>query len=386
MTSHRAAKSSPAHSLELPGGHHTSFDSAHTPQSDSPARRHNMNFGKFSLGLLAAVATIHFLTVAKVIMFPIMLALVFFFLLSPLVRSLMRFRVPESIAAAVVVLTASLLIGGVAYLFIPRAANWVVNVPNTLQEARHKLAFVLEPMEQIDEASDKVSEITDSDKGTIKVAVEEPTFANDVLNITFSFVAGATITVVLTYMLLAVGRRTSFTLASLLHTHDEDQTQFLNLLRDVERGVSHYLTTITAINTGLGLVIGTVLWLLGYPDPLILGIMATMLNYIPFVGCLIGTTVTFLIGVVNLDETFYVIAGPACYFAINTLEGNVVTPMVLGSSMKLNPAVVFLGIVFWGWIWGIGGILIAVPLLGIVKIVCDHLEHSKPVGRVLAVD
>lgn len=384
-TSQQVAPNSPALPVEAFGFGNAPFETIPILQPHNSTRRPAVNFGKFSLGLLAAIVAIFFLSFAQAILFPITLALIFFFLLSPLVRALMRLRVPESVAAGCVVVAASLLIGGIGYLFITPAANWIVNVPHTLQDARRKLEFLVEPMKVIDRASEEVSAITAPDKGVIRVAIEPPALTNDVLNVTVSFVAGAGITIVLTYLLLAVGRRTSQTLASLMHT-DEDQKQFLELLRDVEHGVSHYLTTITAINIVLGLVIGATLYILGFPDPLILGIMAATLNYIPFVGCLIGTVVTFLIGVVNVEPTFYALAGPACYFAINTLEGNVITPMILGQSMKLNPAVVFLCIVFWGWIWGIGGVLIAVPLLGIVKIVCDHLERSKPVSRVLAVN
>ncbi len=133
-------------------------------------------------------------------------------------------------------------------------------------------------------------------------------------------------------------------------------------------------------------MIGTVLGLLGFPDPILLGIMAMMLNYIPFLGCLAGTTVTFLIGVVYVDAPVMALAGPGLYLLINMLEGNVITPMILGQSMKLNPPVVFLFIVFWGWVWGIGGILIAVPLLGILKIIFQHLEQSKPLARFIGSD
>ncbi|MCA9022113.1 MAG: AI-2E family transporter, partial [Planctomycetaceae bacterium] len=163
-----------------------------------------------------------------------------------------------------------------------------------------------------------------------------------------------------------------------------DKRGLVTMIRSVEHGISQYLVTITAINIGLGIIIGTVMWLLGLPDPVLLGIMAATLNFIPFVGAFIGAAVTFLIGIVYLNTPAEAVIGPLMYIVINTLEGNVITPMILGRSMKLNPALVFICIIFWGWAWGVGGILLAVPLIGMVKISCDDFESLQPVARILS--
>ncbi len=239
-------------------------------------------------------------------------------------------------------------------------------------------------MHTIDSASEQVTKIaggSDSD-GVVKVAIKQPSLTNYLLNATMSFCAGALITIVLVYLLLAMGHRTLNSVVELLPSV-EDKRSFITMIRNVELGISHYLLTITAINIVLGIVVGTALGLLGMPDPILLGLMVTTLNFIPFVGGFIGIAVTFLIGVVHLPTPADAIAGPLIYLAINALEGNVITPMILGRSMKLNPVIVFLIIIFGGWVWGVGGILISVPMLGITKIACDHSLRLTPIARIL---
>jgi predicted PurR-regulated permease PerM len=197
-----------------------------------------------------------------------------------------------------------------------------------------------------------------------------------------NFLAGLTIVVALLYLMLAMGHRTLNSIVELMPTR-EDKRGIVTMIRNVEQGISGYLISVTIINAVLGLVIGSVLGLMRFPDPILLGVMAASLNFVPFVGCIIGSGITFLIGIVYLDTPTQALLGAMAYMAINILEGNVITPMILGRSMKLNPPIVFISIVFWGWVWGIGGILIAVPLLGIAKIACDHFEPLKPVARVL---
>lgn len=341
--------------------------------------------GRIPLTILATLAIIHTMYFAGAIFFPMALAVVFFFLLAPVVRLLGRYcKIPESVAAAIVVLLVSAVIGLASYVLAGPLSNWLAHAPETFQRAEEKLRFLIDPVDQIDKASEEVSEIASGSKdGTVKVSVEQPPVTSYLLSATMNFMAGATITIVLTYLLLAMGHRTLNSVVELLPTAN-DKRGLVTLIRDVEQGISNYLLTITAINVSLGLVIGTILGLLGFPDPQLLGIMAAALNFIPFVGCFAGVAITFLIGIVYLDAPSQAILGPVLYLTINILEGNVVTPMILGRSMQLNPAIVFGVIIFWGWVWGVGGILIAVPLLGITKIACDHFDRLSPIARILS--
>ncbi len=169
--------------------------------------------------------------------------------------------------------------------------------PDTLQQAEQKLRFLGKPVDTIDKATEKVSDLASGTKndGVIRVAIDQPPVSSYLLNATMNILAGLTITVALVYLLLAMGHRTLNSIVELMPTM-QDKRGIVAMIRNVEQGISGYLMTVTAINIGLGVVIGTVLGLLGFPDPVLLGIMAGVLNFIPYIGCVIGTAVTFLIG------------------------------------------------------------------------------------------
>lgn len=361
-------------------------------EDDSPAENGSSekivmhSYGRVSLAILATLGVVHALYFARAILIPMALAIVLFFLLAPVVRFLSRWRLmTESIAAAIVVLVLSATIGFATYFLAGPISDWVANAPATFREAEQKLRFFTDPVDKIDQASEQVSKIASGSEkdDVVKVSVQQPAVTSYLLSSTLNFLAGATITVVLVYLLLAMGHRNVNSVVELIPTV-EDKRGFVTMIRNVEQGISHYLLTITAINIGLGIVIGVVLALLGLPDPFLLGIMAATLNFIPFVGPFVGAAVTFLIGVVYLPTPAEAVIGPLIYVLINALEGNVITPLILGRSMKLNPALVFVCIIFWGWAWGVAGILLAVPLIGIIKISCDHFKYLQPVARILS--
>ncbi len=346
----------------------------------------NRNYGRVSLAILATLGVVHALYFARAILIPIALAIVLFFLLAPIVRFLTRITpLPEWVSAAIVVLSLTFSLGFMSYILAAPVSDWLSNAPSTFRKAEQKLRFIIDPVDKIDQASSQVSDIAAGKEkdDVVKVSIQQPPVTSYLLSSTVNFLAGVTITVVLVYLLLAMGHRTLNSVVELMPTL-EDKRGLVTMIRNVELGISRYLVTITAINICLGIIIGIVMWLLGLPDPILLGIMAATLNFIPFVGAFIGAAVTFLFGIVYLNTPAEAIIGPLMYIVINTLEGNVFTPMILGRSMKLNPALVFICIIFWGWAWGVGGILLAVPLIGMVKISCDHFKSLQPVARILS--
>ncbi|MDP4721549.1 MAG: AI-2E family transporter [Akkermansiaceae bacterium] len=157
-----------------------------------------------------------------------------------------------------------------------------------------------------------------------------------------------------------------------------------NILSRVGNDVSKYMSTITLINIGLGVCVGLAMWGLGMPRPVLWGIMATVLNFVPYIGALAGTFVVFLAAAINFQDPGKLIAVPLIYFALTAIEGNMVTPMVLGGRFRINPLVVFVWIFAWAGFWGISGILIAMPALVIFKIFCENTEKMKTVRRVLS--
>jgi len=147
--------------------------------------------------------------------------------------------------------------------------------------------------------------------------------------------------------------------------------------------VSRYMFTITLINAGLGILIGLAMWGMGMPNPALWGVMAMVLNFIPYLGAFAGTFAIFLAALVNLESPGMVLAVPLVYFTLTAIEGNLVTPTVLGGRFRINPLVVFVWIFAWAGFWGIAGMLIAMPALVIFKIVCEYSPRMEKFRKVL---
>ncbi|MAT14809.1 MAG: hypothetical protein CMJ46_06010 [Planctomyces sp.] len=353
------------------------------PASDRA--KHVRRYAHYALIFLGFCALVHALYFARSILIPITLAFLLFFLLSPLVRFLSRFRfMNESLAAAMIVVAFSTVTIIGSYFLTGPITTWVREAPSTFRAAEEKLRFIYEPFGMLDDATENVNRIAqpEEDEDVVKVAIQQPPLMSYLLDSTVTVFAGTIVTIVFVYLLLAGGHRSLNSIVELMPSV-QDKKGLVSMLRDIEQGISSYLLTITLINICLGIVIGTVLGLLGLPDPWLLGIMACLLNFIPFAGAAVGAAIVFVISVVSLETPLEIAMGPLLYFCINSLEGNLITPVILGRSMKLNPAIVFLCIIFWGWIWGIGGVLLSVPIIGILKISFSHFKHLRPLAHIL---
>ena len=211
---------------------------------------------------------------------------------------------------------------------------------------------------------------------------QQPKLTDLVLNTTTSFLAGATLCLILLYFLLASSDEI---LNNILHVLPsiKEKRGVVELVYAAERGMSRYLLTVTMINAGLGFAIFLGMLLLGVPNAPLWGLMGFAFNFIPYVGALTGMCVVGLVAFLHFESISYGLLPPVVYFALTTIEGNFVTPTILGNRISLNPIVVFLALAFWGWIWGVGGALIAVPLLSMMKIVCDQFAPLQTLGTLI---
>ncbi|MEX0717689.1 MAG: AI-2E family transporter [Planctomycetaceae bacterium] len=358
----------------------TSPFSPESPSASDPPKPRR----PIALRILTGLAVGYTLYFAGAILFPILLAMVLALLLRPVVRALARLRIPEVAGAGIVLAaaTATIVIGGYR-LSIP-ATEWISTLPRHLENIEWKLDSLRSPFDNIREASKKVEKMTDGeDFEAVPVKMEKaPTLPSTLLNITTGLIAGIVVTGMLLYFLLATGDGMLHRAVHLAPAYRDRQNLF-SLLKDIERVISGYLITFTLINIGLGTAIGTAMWLIGLPNPVLWGVMAGCLNFVPYAGAFVGAAVVFLVGVLSFDSIGYAAIAPAAYGGINLLEGCIITPLILGRSMKLDPIAIVLSLLFWGWIWGIGGALLAVPLLAITKIACDHFESLRPLGNLL---
>ncbi|MEA2561758.1 MAG: hypothetical protein QOH06_3262 [Acidobacteriota bacterium] len=343
-------------------------------------------FGIRSLALtgllvLAAFYTLYF---GRDFFLPIVLAMLLNSLLSPVVRGLKRLRIPNALGAALVVFGMLGALGWGVYELSGPAYEWAQKAPQTMRRLERKLRDFKKPVQTMSKATEQVEKITQVGGGqtpqTVQVTTE--TLGERMFSQATDLVAGGVVMVILLFFLLASGdlflRKLIRVLPSL-----SDKKKAVEIARQIETDISSYLVTITAINVALGLAVWGILSFLGVPNPLLWGVLALITNYIPYLGAIIMIAVLAMVGFLTFENNTQAMMVPLSFVGLNILESYLVTPMVLGHRLTLNPVVIFLGLTFWGWLWGITGALLAVPIMVVLKIFCDHTEPLRPIGEFL---
>jgi predicted PurR-regulated permease PerM len=324
---------------------------------------------------------------ARSLILPIVLALLLSFLLAPIVRALKRIYIPEALGAGLVILA---LLGAVSlgvYRLSGPAATWIERAPEGLERVERRIRQIRRPVEEVREAAEQVERQVERIAGgdgrqPQQVELRGQTLTAIVLSRTGSFIGGAVVMIVLLYFLLASGDLFLRKLVRVL-PRLEDKKRAIEIARQTERHVSTYLSTVTLINVALGVVVWFVMRLVGMPNPVLWGVTAGLLNFVPYLGALVTVGVLALVSILTFEELGRALVAPLLFLGINAIEGYFFTPMLLGRRLTLNPVVIFLGLILWGWMWGIAGALLAVPILATFKILCDHIEPLAPVGEFL---
>lgn len=333
------------------------------------------------LFVLAVFYTMYFM---RAMLLPLVLALLLSYLLAPLVRLLGRIRIRPAFGAAIVLLSlVGLLIYGVSRLAEP-AADWLEKAPYSLHQLEQKILPLKKPMEKVAQASGEIEKLTTTAEPQAQtVVVKRNALAESFLTQTPEFIASGVVMLILLYFLLAYD---GVFLTKIVKAIPRlaDKKRAVAMVREIEMQISRYLLTITLINIGLGVAVGATVHMFGLRNPIMWGVLVAMLNFIPYVGALTGIICMTLGAVLSFDSLGYAMVFPASYLIIATLEGNFITPLVLGRSLTLNPVVILIALAFWGWMWGISGMILAVPMLAAFKIFCDHIGPMKPIGEFLS--
>jgi len=359
------------------------------PQSASDAAAEQIgrtiNIQTVFLGIIAGVLVLYTLYIAQTIAMPLVLAVVLNLVLTPLVLALARFRIPTPIGAALVVSIFLFMLGiGLATLSEP-AAGWLRRLPHVIDQLSDRLDFLQGPAKQLKKAEEAINNLGaggPSSSATQVAIVQETTLRGLLFNETSRFAMGGLTTLVLLYFMLAIGDTFLRRLVAAMPDF-RTKKQAVEIAHQLQRDMSHYLLTVSAINVGFGAVVAVTMMATGMPNPLLWGAMAGLLNYIPFLGHTVSAIVIAIVAVLSFNELGATLVPPASFIVLAALEGNVVTPMILARRLTLNPVAVVSALLIWGWMWGIVGLLLAVPLLVVVKIACDQIEPLNPVGEFL---
>ena len=353
----------------------------------------------WAVTIIAIIMLTGALALARDFLMPVLAAILLALVFRPVRRGMNRIGLSDGIAALVITLT---LVSGLAALvtaLAQPASDWIDDAPNIAFRIERKLASLQGTVDAVNEAAQKIDELAKAgtSAGT-EVASQDPDGMQSVQvevserdgNIAAQIAATAPLvlgqivfTLVLLFFILASGdlfrKRVVEVIPKL-----RDKKRAMAIADDIERRLGRYLFTITVINAGLGVVVGLAMWALGMPDPLLFGVAAFILNYMPYVGAIIGTTGALIIGLVALPDIWMAALTAAVYFGCTSVEGQLVTPYFVGRSLKLNPVVVFLSVAFWAWLWSVVGMVVAVPMLVVIRVFSEHMPVLSKLGRFLA--
>lgn len=358
------------------------------PTIDAPATPVDVvasaaNVALKGLFVLALFYTFYF---ARSVILPIVLAMLLALILSPAVRLLKRCAVPEPLGAAVIVLTTLAALAFGIYRLAGPASEWIEKLPQIASQVERKITVLRKSVAQMSKAAERVEQLATV---TPKPAAAPPAVNSSqpllqrILGVTKTVLVSAASTVILLYFLLASGDMFLRKLVRVLDTF-EDKKRAVGVARAIQSDMARYLFTITCINAGLGVVVGLALYTLGMPNPVLWGVMVATFNFVPYIGAATNLVILTVVAFLTFDDIGQVLMVGGTYLLIEIIEGQIVTPILTGRSLTLNPVMIFIAMLLWTWLWGVVGALIAVPLLMTLKIVCDHVESLQPVGEFLS--
>jgi predicted PurR-regulated permease PerM len=336
--------------------------------------------------LLATLATGFTLWAAQGLLLPVLLAMFFALIGNPVIRVLQKAYVPRFVSALLVLVIGLAGTGVLASQLIVPASEWVRQVPREMRDLAPKLRDLARPMQEANKAAENIARAAGGENiarpvQVVRTEVNDPYRA---LTATPRLIAAVLAVVLLTFFFMVYGQSLQRNAIALLPGRQQKKLT-VEILQEIEHEMSRYVLTISLINILVGLALAGALYALGVPgdEALLWGTMAAILNYAPYVGPLIGIQVMLLMGIVAFDDPCQSVLPAAIYLGLHTLERQFVTPIVLGARMALSPLVLILALMVFGWLWGIVGLLLAVPLLVCVKIVLTRVEGMEGWARLL---
>jgi len=360
------------------------------PDIDKTARAldslNSLTTGVWVLAVLALTYTIYF---ARAFLLPIVFAMLLNFLLSPLVRLLSRVKIKPPFAAGIIIVALITVVGLAGYELSGPVQRLAASAPATLEVAEGKLKTLLRPLERASRTAQQVakaaSATTDGVSTPTKpttVVVEGPSVLTRVFGTTQRVAGFVLEVVILLFFLLAAGDLFLQKLIKVLPSRGEKRLA-VQIARETETSISTYLLTTSLVNLCEGAVVAGVMALWGMPSPLLWGALTVLLEFIPYLGAATMIAVLSVAALTVFDSVGHALLIPLSYLAINIVQGQFVSPILLGHRLALNPVALFVGLAFWFWVWGIPGAFIAVPLVATFKIFCDNIDVLAFIGEFL---
>jgi predicted PurR-regulated permease PerM len=319
--------------------------------------------GIFILALLVA------LHLGSPILLPVVAALIVAMTLAPIIKAAARQGVSPWLASTLIVI-ALVAAAAAALTFLAAPVIALIDrAPDIAASIKQKLYVLDLPLAAL---RDLQNTLMPPAANSVKVEPSQITLVAPVVAVVTPALAQMVIFAATLFFAL-VGQVEARRHMTAIFTERDAKLRFLRIVNDIEDNLASYVMTVTAINICLGIAVAAGAWMFGFDNPLILGLLITILNYLPYIGPGCMVVILFAIGLVTFPTLGYALLPPAAFIALTTIEGQIITPTILGHRLTLNPLVVFLSIVFWGWLWGPIGAFLAVPLSLIALVVANHL-------------
>ena len=326
---------------------------------------------------------------ARDFLMPVTMAILLFFVFTPLRRFNERRGIPDVVTAAIVTLGILIAVTVFAYTAsgpINRAAE---NIPTISAQLEQKFQRVRESMREFQQAAKRIDDVQateDEDAAaqpTIRVEEDGDSTFETVLKLTPQLLGQVLFTLILMFFMIASGDLLYLKIVQSFDSMREKRSAYL-ALREIEDSLGSYLGAITIINACLGLAVGLAMWAWGMPGAVLFGLGAFVLNFIPYLGAIAGVTIAAIVALVMLPGLFWPAMVAGTYLALTALEGQLITPYFVSRRLQMNTVVVFLAVALWAWLWSVLGMVIAVPVLVVLRVLADHVPGWEKFGNFLA--
>jgi len=342
---------------------------------------------QIALILLGATAFLYF---ARPVVLPVVLACIAGMTLKPLIRWLSCCHIPPTLSAAVVLCLLMAAIG-IGFFQLGRPAlTWLNDAPQHMTELRQRVQTIFPRLARFSEAATAVNDLGATEEEKKAEQLKAPTVevkysrgTSSILNWTGTLLAGIVETLVLLYLLLASGDLFLQKLVRVMPTL-RDKKSAVEISHEIQQNISHYLFSVSLINIGLGIVVSGGLYFMGVPDAAMWGVLVAALNFVPYFGPVVGVVLLAIVGLLTFGTLWQGFLPPAWYLLFHLLEANFITPILLGRRFTLNPVLIFVSLIFWIWLWGVPGALLAVPILVSIKVISDRVPAMSPVSELLS--
>jgi len=355
--------------------------STETEQVQATDAAHGYSQMRALTGLLA-LAFLYTLAIGKSFFIPFTLSLLLSFLLAPAVVALEHGHIPRALGAGLLVLTLIVVLAAGVRAMVHPLEDWLERAPYVLSQLERKVYPLKKTVQEVSRTADQVDDIASVGGDAPQMATSDGPSIRDLFYANArALIMNLVVITFLLYFFLSWGRTVLLRISGLVDNRGR-RRRMLMVSVALQQQVSKYLLSITLINIGLGTLVAGALYLLGMSNPLLWGAVAGLFNFLPYVGSVATLILLGSAALLTFDGLIQPGIVVAVFTGLTVLEGQVITPLILGRHLALNPLVIFLSVLFWFWIWGIMGALMAVPILVFLKTAGEHLSFFTPLSRV----